>query len=64
MRTAQDGQLRYLAHFAEGGPGMRRYDEPLEEAGLIKDGDAGYVLTRVDQPQIPNGLRHAWAELA
>jgi hypothetical protein len=41
---------------------MRRYDEPLEEAGLIKDGDAGYVLTRVDQPQIPNGLGHAWAE--
>jgi len=43
---------------------MRWYDEPLEEAAMIKDGDAEYVLTRVDQPRSPNSLGHAWAELA
>ena len=56
--------MRYVVHFAEGGSGMRWYDEPLEEVGLIKEGDAEYVVTRVDQPNASNGLGHAWADLA
>ena len=43
---------------------MRWYDEPLEETGTISEGEAEYVLTRVDQPRTPGGLGHAWAELA
>ncbi len=64
VNAERDGKVRYLVHFAEGGSGMRWYDEPLEEAAMIKDGDAEYVLTRVDQPRSPNSLGHAWAELA
>lgn len=48
--------------FAEGGSGMRWYDEPLEYVATIKDGEAEYVLTCVDQPRSPNGLGHPWAE--
>lgn len=43
---------------------MRWYDEPLEETGVIREGDAEYVVTPVDQPRSVGGLGHAWAELA
>jgi hypothetical protein len=62
--AAHHQEVRYLVHFAEGGSGMRRYDEPLREAAVIRDGDAEYVVTRVDQPRTPNGLGHAWLSLA
>jgi hypothetical protein len=64
MNAIRDEQVRYLVHFAEGGSGMRWYDEPLKEGGVVKDGGFEYVVVRVIQPSRTTGLGHAWAELA
>jgi hypothetical protein len=53
---------RYVVHFADGGSGMRWYDQPLAEAGTLADAGVDYVVTRVDQPSRSNGLGYAWAQ--
>ena len=43
---------------------MRWYDAPLEQHGRVTEDGAEYVIVRVEQPTVPNGLGHAWAEPA
>src|SRR5438552_3521269 len=64
VNAQRDGKVRYIVHFAEGGSGMRWCDKPLEEAGTLTDGGVEYSVTRVDGPQTPGGLGHAWVRLA
>ena len=58
----RDDQICYLVHFADGVAEMRRYNQPLREAGTLTDHDVDYVVTRVDRPRGPGGLGHAWAQ--
>ena len=64
MNANRDGQVRYLVHFSEGGAAMRWRDDPLKEATFMTEQDVGYIVVRVEQPKVPNGLGHAWVELA
>jgi hypothetical protein len=63
MRDWQDGRLRYLVHFDDGGSGMRHSDEPLRAGDELRDGVRRYTVARVEQPPNPNALGHAWARL-
>jgi len=64
VNANRDGQVRYIVRFVEGGSAMRWYDQPLEQHGRVVEDGAEYLIVRVEQPSIPNGLGHAWAELA
>ena len=38
---------------------MRWYDAPLEQHGRVVEDGAEFVIVRVEQPAVPNGLGHA-----
>jgi len=63
MRDWQDGKLRYLVHFSDGGSGMRHPDEPLNEDDERREGGRRYTVARVEQAPNPNALGHCWARL-
>jgi hypothetical protein len=63
MQDSQDGQLRYLVHFDDGGSGMRRVDALLEVGYELRDGGARYRVVQVEHPPNPNAFGHAWGEL-
>jgi hypothetical protein len=46
MCDPENGQLRYLSHFDDGGGGMRTRDEPLEPGSELVDGGR-YRVVRV-----------------
>ena len=58
----EERKLRYVVHFTDGGSGRRAYHVPLQEAGVLVDGDDEYIVTRVDQPRGIDGLGYAWVE--
>lgn len=60
MNAERDSQHRYLTHFADGGTGMRWYDDPLVEGATLSEGGVVYVVTRVTESRVPSGLGHAW----
>ena len=60
--TDEERKLRYVVHFTDGGSGRRAYHVPLQEAGVLVDGDDEYIVTRVDQPRGIDGLGYAWVE--
>jgi len=62
MQDWQDGQVRYLVHFDDGGSGMRHRSEPLEPGAELHDGGARYRWTgaprRLLPPRPSARLRH------
>jgi hypothetical protein len=48
MCDPENGQLRCLSHFDDGGGGMRTRDEPLEPGAELVDGDGRYRVVRVE----------------
>jgi len=63
MRDWQDGRLRYLMHFSDGGTGVRHRDEPLDGGDELSDGTARYVVERDEQPGHQHALGHACGRL-
>ena len=61
MHDAQNGRLRYLIYFDDGGSGMRRHDEPLALGDELRDGGDRYRVERVDAPPNPMSFGHVWA---
>ena len=52
MADWRDNQYRYLIHFADGGVGMRFFDEPLTVGQHITDGGDSYVISKFErQPE-------------
>jgi hypothetical protein len=62
-RDWQDGKVRYLVHFSDGGSGMRYRETQLDEGDEMNEGTRRYVVERVEQPSSPDALGHAWARL-
>jgi hypothetical protein len=61
MCDPENGQLRYLSHFDDGGGGMRTRDEPLEPGAELVDGGR-YRVVRVGPGAESAVFGHAWAE--
>jgi len=60
MYDGQDGALRYLMHFDDGGSGMRTRPEPLDVGVEVRDGGTRYRVERVEQPPNERAFGHAW----
>jgi hypothetical protein len=60
MRDWQDGKLRYLVHFSDGGSGMRYRETQLATGDELTEGAERYVVERVVQPRHGQALGHAW----
>jgi hypothetical protein len=63
MRDWQEGRLRYLVHFSDGGSGMRFREAQLDVGDELTEGVDHYVVERVEQPGHGQALGHAWATL-
>jgi hypothetical protein len=61
MRDWRDRQLRYLAHFDDGGSGMRMRDDPLEVGRELDDGGSRYRVAKVEPPPNSRSFGHAGA---
>jgi hypothetical protein len=52
---------RFLAHYDDGGSGMRARDEPLRRGDVLFDGGTDYVVEPVEPEPNPMSFGHAWA---
>ena len=58
--TWNDSGKRYLVHFADGGAGIRTFDEPPKLDDELVDGGRGYRITQVEHQDGESGFGHAW----
>ena len=62
MAEWRDSQIRYLAHFSDGGSGMRHFEARLREGETFTEGDTQYQVRRLDHTRSSVGLSHARVE--